>query len=258
MSAPEHFNVWNGVYPSFAAAPAVGPGFDGEMWRDRSLQAARDTLALIGSGQPLDYSLRQRNAFLPVLTASVLASQPRASILDFGGGLGTGYMVLANGIFDAAAKIDYAVIEVDSICRAGAALFTGTKGPLFQSELPAAGAHDIVLAASVMQYIEEWQSVVARLAAYGARHLLFADMFVGSFAGFVTLQAYYGSLIRHWFFNEHEFIAEVERYGYRLALRSTCDAKVLGKFGPLPMDNFAPEFRIPHTSHLLFQRVAAK
>jgi putative methyltransferase (TIGR04325 family) len=251
------FHVWNGVYPTFAAAKEVGPGFDGEIWRDRSLQAARDTLALVGSGQPLDYALRQRNALLPVLTASVLATQPRASILDFGGGLGTGFMVLADGIADAAAKIDYAVVEVDSICRAGNDLFAGKSGPKFLSELPAAGSYDIVLAASVMQYIEDWQNVVARLAGYGARYLLFADMFVGSFPGFVTLQTYYGSLIRHWFFNDREFIDAVERHGYRLALRSTADAKILGAYGPLPMDNLPPDRRVPHASHLLFQRASA-
>ncbi len=251
------FHVWDGVYPSFAAAKAVGPGFDGDIWRDRSLQAARETLALVGSGQPLDYSLRQRNALLPVLTASVLAAQPRVNILDFGGGLGTGYMVLANGIPDAGSKIDYAVIEVDSICRAGEAVFAGRNGPRFLSELPAKGGYDIVLAASVMQYIEEWQSVVARLAGYGASHLLFADMFVGGFQPYVTLQAYYGSSIRHWFFNSAAFIAEVERQGYRLALRATRDARILGQYGPLPMDNFPAELRIPHSSHLLFQRAGA-
>lgn len=251
------FHVWNGVYPSFAAAKAVGPGFDGDVWRDRSLQAARETLALVGSGEPLDYALRQRNALLPVLAASVLARQPRASILDFGGGLGTAYMVLANSIPDAAARIDYAVSEVDSICRAGEDLFAAKGGPQFLRELPAKGTYDIVLASSVMQYIDDWQGVVARLAQYNAPHLLFADMFVGSFPAFVTLQAYYGSLIPHWFFNGDEFIAEVERHGYRLALRATGDAKVLGKFGPLLMDNFSPDLRIPHTSHLLFQRNTA-
>jgi hypothetical protein len=71
------------------------------------------------------------------------------------------------------------------------------------------------------------------------------------------LQSYYGSSIRHWFFNSAIFVAEVERHGYRLALRSTCDAKILGQYGPLPMDNFPAELRLPHTTHLLFQRVGA-
>lgn len=257
MSAVSAFHVWNGVYQSFAAVEAVGPGFDGDIWRDRSVQKARETLALVGSDQPLDYALRQRNALLPVLAASGLAAQPRVSILDFGGGLGTGYMVLANGMPDAGRKIDYAVTEVDSICRAGEAVFAGRTGPKFLRELPADGGYDIVLAASVMQYIEDWQNVVARLAGYGARFLLFADMFVGNFRPFVTLQAYYGSAIRHWFFNGAAFIAEVERHGYRLALRATCDAKILGRYGPLPMDNFPPELRLPHTTHLLFQQAGA-
>ena len=124
-------------------------------------------------------------------------------------------------------------------------------------ELPANGVYDIVLAASVMQYIEDWQGSAARLAQYNAPYLLFADMFVGEFPSYMTLQAYYGSLVRHWMFNDYEFIAEVERHSYRLALRSTCDARVLGTFGPLPMDNFPPDKRIPHSSHLLFRRVVS-
>ncbi len=252
------FKVWEGVYASFADAPALGPGFDGLIWRDRSLQAAREALALVGTDQPLDYSLRQRNAILPVLTATVLNEQPRASILDFGGGLGTGFMVLSHAVPAAAAKVDYSVIEVDNICRAGTDLFAGKTGPSFRTDLPERSGFDIVQAASVMQYIEAWQSVVARLAHYGARYMLFSDMFVGGFQSYVTLQNYYGSRIRHWFFNDREFIADVERCGYELALRSFCDAKILGTYGPLAMENFAPELRIPHASHLLFRRQGAE
>lgn len=123
------FNVWGGVYPSFAVAKAVGPGFEGEIWCDRSMQAARDTLAAVGSRSALDYSLRQRIALLPVLTASVLSAQPSARSLDFGGGLGTGFMVLVNGIPGAAERVDYSVAEVDSICQAGEELFAAKQGP---------------------------------------------------------------------------------------------------------------------------------
>jgi hypothetical protein len=73
----------------------------------------------------------------------------------------------------------------------------------------------------------------------------------------VTLQYDHGSRICHWFFNAAEFIAEVERNGYALAVRTECDVKILGKHGPIPMDNFPPALRIPCSSHLLFSRIEA-
>ncbi len=248
------FNVWDGIYGSFAEAPSVGPGFDGSVWRDRSLQAAREALEQAQTGQPLDYALRQRNALLPTLAATILVEQPRVSILDFGGGLGTGFVVLASTLRQAAGRIDYSVVEVDSICRTGREIFAGGRGPAFHSTIPAETALDIVHAASVMQYIENWQSLVARLAAYCAPYLSLADVFIGEFKTYVTLQNYYGSRIRHWFFNADDFIDEVERNGYSLVLRSHCDARILGKYGALPMDNFPPELRLANTSNLLFRR----
>ncbi len=56
-----------------------------------------------------------------------------------------------------------AVIEADGICRAGRALFAGAKGPVFDSELPGAAPFDIVHAASVIQYIEDWRSLTRGL-----------------------------------------------------------------------------------------------
>lgn len=252
--APADFNVWEGVYASFAEAPAVGPGFDGPVWRERSIQAARQAAAQVQSRQPLDYALRQRNAVLPPLVATMLSGQNRVSILDFGGGLGTGYFVLTATMPEAIDRLDYSIIDVDGIVEAGRQLFDGKKGPTFQSELPGAARFDVVHASSVVQYIDDWRSLLACLARYNARFLSLADMFVGDFESFVTLQNYYGSKIRHWFLNAREFVAEVERNGYKLALRLDCDAKIAGRYGPLPMENFPSSLRLSNTGSFLFCR----
>jgi putative methyltransferase (TIGR04325 family) len=184
----------------------------------------------------------------------LLRESERVSVLDFGGGLGTGYMMLAATVPDARARADYRVVEVDSICRAGRALFAGKPGPVFLDELPSGGRFDLVHTASAIQYVGDWRAVVRRLASYQATHLAFSDIFVGSFESFVTLQNYYGSRIRHWFLNLGEFVGEVERTGYRLALKCDCNVKILDAHGPLPMDHFPAELRIPSSSHLLFCR----
>ncbi|HZC58217.1 MAG TPA: methyltransferase, TIGR04325 family [Xanthobacteraceae bacterium] len=257
MSADPNFRVWEGVYRSFAEAPAAGPGFDGPLWRDRSIAAARDTLALALAREPIDYALRQRNAILPTLTATLLCKQERVDILDFGGGLGTGYMVLVKTMPETVERVGYTVVDVESIAGACREIFTGKSGPAFRNALPEGLRFDIVHAASVLQYIEDWQGLIARLAGYGARFLSLADIFAGDFATYVTTQHYYASRIPHWFFNAAEFTAAVEKAGYKLALRSECDGKVLGQYGLLQMDNFPAALRIAHTSNFLFCRSAS-
>jgi putative methyltransferase (TIGR04325 family) len=189
-----------------------------------------------------------------VLTATLLDGQPRVQILDFGGGLGVGFVLLADALSNVANRVDYSIVEFDDTCRAGAELFTGKKGPLFHHTLPTSMTFDIVHAASVLQYVEDWQGMVARLAAYGARYLVMTDVYLGEFATYVTSQNHHTSRIPHWFWNSWEFISSVERHGYTLSVRTHCQLKVLGKDGPLPMDNFPPELRVMHGSNLLFSR----
>ena len=248
------FKVFEGVYASFEEAPGVGAGFAGPIWRERSLQAARNEADKLAKGETLDYGLRQRNAALPVVAAMLLSRQPRIKILDFGGGLGTAFMVLVKALGEDIARVDYRVVEVDSICNAGRELFAQRRGPTLESGLPDDGCFDIVTASSVLQYVDDWPDVVRRLAGYGAGYLVLGDIFIGDFASFVTLQNYYDSRIRHWFLNATELIGEIETRDYTLALRSPCDNCILGVHGPLPMSNFPPALRIPYATHLLFSR----
>jgi putative methyltransferase (TIGR04325 family) len=248
------FKVWEGVYASFREAPVGGRGFDGPIWRERSSSFAAQIMAQAERNEPLDSSLRQRYEFLPALTAMLLEDQPRVQILDFGGGLGIGFVLLTNALRSLADRVDYSIVEFADTCRAGNELFTGRKAPVFYDSLPDSMTLEIVHAASVLQYIEDWRGIVARLAAYGARYLVLTDVYIGEFATYVTSQNHHTSRIPHWFWNTQEFINEVEGHGYALAVRTHCQLKVLGKDGPLPMENFPPELRIAHGSNLLFSR----
>ena len=254
MTTDSTFNVWEGIYSSFAAAPASGSGFESDTWRDRSVQFARETLAKLRAGHPLDYSLRQRNAILPTLAAVLMTQQTRIDILDFGGGPGFGFMALSAAVPEAALRTNYYVVEIDQIGRAGEALFADCPGPVFRTKMPSGKRFDIVYSSSTVQYIEDWRENVRLMAASKPRFLVYSDVFAGAGPSFVTLQNYYGSRIRHWFFNMNEFVSEVESHGYVLGLRSTCEVQILGRHGPLPMDNFPEPYRLRNTLHLLFWR----
>src|SRR5262249_46787942 len=146
----------------------------------------------------------------------------------------------------------------EEIAMAGRELFNDAIRPTFCGTLPDSIRYDIVHSASAIQYIEDWPSLIRRLADYGAQYFSLADAFIGEFNTYATLQNYYGSKIPHWFLNAGDLIGEVERNGYTLALRTSCDAKVLGRYGPLPMQNFPPAFRLVQTSNLLFRRGARR
>ncbi len=255
MTESQEFNVWEGVYSSFAEADSTGPGFDGDIWRKRSIQAGREFLTQVERGKPLDYSLSQRNALLPVVAAMLLARQARVQILDFGGGPGYGLMVLMDAlVVNARSRIDYHVVDVKNICEAGKELFSDSEAPVFHSDLPSSSeaSFDLVHTSSTMQYIKDWRTMVGLLASYRAPYLVFEDVFVGAFPTYVTVQNYYGSRIPHWFFNFREFVDEVEKQGYDLLLRMPCHVKVLGKYGPLPMANFSGKYQLSNKSNLLF------
>ncbi|MFZ2080495.1 MAG: hypothetical protein WAV38_28375 [Xanthobacteraceae bacterium] len=131
-------------------------------------------------------------------------------------------------------------------------MFDGRQRPTFQSELPGAARFDIVRASSVIQYIDDWRSLLARLARYNARFLSLTDIFVGDFESFVTLQNYYGSKIRHWFLNIREFIAEVERNSYKLAAASRLRRQDSRSLRSVADGEFPSSLRLSNTSSFLF------
>ena len=253
MAESQEFNVWEGVYSSFAEANATGPGFDGAAWRERSIQAGREFLSQVERGKSLDYSLSQRNALLPVVTVMLLTRRNQVRILDFGGGPGYGLMALSAALGKVCRRIDYHVVDVENICEAGRELFADGEGPCFHRDLPpSTTSFDLVHTSSAMQYIEDWRAMVGLLASYRAPFLAFEDVFAGTFPNYVTIQNYYGSRIPHWFFNFDDFVSEVQRQGYDLLLRMPCNVKILGRHGPLPMDNFPEAYRLSSKSNLLF------
>mgnify|MGYP004191437995 FL=1 len=77
----------------------------------------------------------------------------------------------------------------------------------------------------------------------------------GDIPSFITTQAYYGKKIRSWFLNINEIIEAVQDLGYQLTYKSRYTHEIMGEVGPLPMENFSPEYRLNYGSHLMFERI---
>ena len=251
------FNIWEVVYSSFEEAEkdSAGNGFSGDVYNTRALSAATECLDSIKAGKTIPPFHKQRSNILPPVVAMMLDSKKNLNILDFGGGLGIGYMTLAESIPDYSKKIKYSVVELPDICDQGRKLHKGWGDVTFLRELPASGAYDLIHSASALQYVEDWKALLKKLASYNPEYILLSDVFAGGFSTYVTLQNYYGSKIKHWFFNVDEFISFFSSIGYTLTMKSYVNSRRLESDDILPMENFPEQFRLQQTLHLLFKKI---
>jgi putative methyltransferase (TIGR04325 family) len=237
--------VWEGVYAAFDEVPAAGPGFDGPVWTERSRAAVA---ALRSAPRTFD------EGFLAAIVARRLGAHGAATVLDVGGGLGTGYARLRGGLADPAG-LRVAVVETAAVCREGAALFAGDPHVSFHTDLPADLRPDVVHLGSSLQYLDDWRGLLGRLAAYGAAEFAFTDLTAVDIAPFVMSQRYFDSTIPVRFFRLADVVQALP--GYRWVGHTLFLATVAGRTGPLPLHHLPAAHRLPHTCNLLFVRSEA-
>jgi putative methyltransferase (TIGR04325 family) len=183
------------------------------------MQSSRDQASYqLTHGRPLERkTLFYRGSSLLAPLASVIQLyKKRLTVLDFGGGLGQGYLevrrVLANPT-----DIEYHIIENEKTCEEGRALFSEDPHVIFYSQLPKfLSTFDLVYLGSSLHYIDDWKATLSQLISYQPEHILIHDLPAGDFKTFATGQNYYESVIPCWFFNLDEVIQTLLGLGYKL------------------------------------------
>jgi len=248
------FNIWDGIYGTFqeAKAETLGLGFSGDIYLAKALAAANECFGYLQAKKPIPQFHKQRSNLLPPIAALVM--KERVSILDFGGGLGIGFMTLLESLPEAADKVSYTIVEVPEVCKAGEKLHGGEGGGVtYLSSIPILTTFDIVHAASSLQYVEKWKEWVSAITKVSPKYILLSDVFAGEFTPYVTLQNYYGSRIPHWFLNFDELSDTFDSCGYQLIMKSSVSSRRLNQFDTLPMNNFPEPLRLSESFHLLFK-----
>ena len=247
------FNIWDGIYGTFqeAKAETLGLGFSGDIYLAKALAAANECFGYLQAKKPIPQFHKQRSNLLPPIAALVM--KERVSILDFGGGLGIGFMTLLESLPEAVNRVTYAIVEVPAVCKAGEKLHGGGGGITYLSSIPLSTTFDIVHAASSLQYIENWKEWVSAITIVSPRYILLSDVFAGEITPYVTLQNYYGSKIPHWFLSLSELVHNFDAHGYQLIMKSSVSSRRLNQFDTLPMDNFPEHLRLYESLHLLFK-----
>ena len=236
--------IWEGIYPSLDAVPARNAAYDQDARVAEMVAQAERLLGEVRDGRkPFHW-----HETLTTLAGVVGAANGKVRVIDFGGGMGTGFIQLM-ATLPAGTGIRYDVIDLPGVCAAGRKLFAADPRIGFHEAVKDAPADaDIVYANSVLQYIADYAGQLRELAAVGAPWLLLARLASGDFASFATGQMNLpGQVVPHWFLNRGEVVKLLEQAGYRLASESLENHEY-------DVSNFPPSHRSGRMRHLLFKK----
>jgi putative methyltransferase (TIGR04325 family) len=235
---------WEGVYTHIRDVPRHGSGFDSDTWIHDTRRLTEAAAAERRNAGALSGVTNDR-ALLPLLAAAV-ARRGRLKVLDFGGGLGISFVYLA-AVASQLEELEYHIVERAPLCEEGARLFAGDKRVRFHQTLPRSVTDlDIVYLDSALQYVEDYQELLASLCALSPRYFLFARCCVGNIPTYATAQTTLtGSSIPWWFINVDEFRSTMESLGYELLFMGHSSTE-------LNQWNFKEEFRLGTARNLLF------
>ncbi len=169
---------FSGPYPSWAAARTASRGYDDDAILTRMVEATR-AVAAGRAAFERDTVLFTGPQHDPLLAAELAALASRRPaplrVLDFGGALGSTWWQ-HRALFATLPPIEWHVVEQPAVAARGRAEFA-RPGLAFHDSLASAlpaGPPDLVLAASVLQYLESPWTTLAELAALPAATWLVA------------------------------------------------------------------------------------
>lgn len=242
---------WEGVYKHYRDVPASGVGYKNAAVVSAMLDHTRKIKEDLATGSGLVEVCGEDNLLFPLLGAAASTGQP-LKILDFGGGLGEGYLCLKAAM---AGPVEYHIVELERTCVDGRRLFEGAGDIFFHDTTPQGLEKvDIVHINSALQYIEDYRGLLKRLADYRPRYILLVRLSAGDFPTFATVQRNFkGMRIPHWFFNIKEITQILAAQGYRLVYKKPAARSY-------SQDSLPPEYRLSggRMSNLLFSRASGQ
>jgi putative methyltransferase (TIGR04325 family) len=242
--------IWEGIYNRYEDVPSKGAGFDGEEWISRTRQSTAGALeSLSRKLNGIPYDIPSYHSLFSLTVALLSQHRERLRVLDFGGGMGLALANLLRSLSEPPKlPIDYLVIDNERSCRDGASLYSQMGSVQFSSTLPSSLEVDIILLSGVLQFVEDYRSILKSLAAYRAPYWLFTFVPTGDIPTFASGQQNVpGSTIPVWFFNLDELLEIMRSLGYQLIFKAPLERK-------FDMGNFPPTHRLPQQCNLLFHR----
>ncbi|HWI83123.1 methyltransferase, TIGR04325 family [Ramlibacter sp.] len=166
---------FEGPYASWSAAAARSSGYDAAAILDKVLAAVlavKRGEAVFERDSVLFHSLEYSWPVATALMAAAARAGGQLNVLDYGGSLGSTYFQYRR-LHAPLASVRWNVVEQEHFVRSGRQLEDGTlrfyetTGDCLRENVP-----NVVLASSVLQYLQQPAEVISELASAGATYLI--------------------------------------------------------------------------------------
>lgn len=208
---------FDGPYSNWKAALLQSSGYDEAAILERVTAATREVLAGTAAFERdgvaftrMDYPI----GLMAGLLRAALVSQPMLRVWDLGGGLGGTYRQ-CRALFPDELRLAWTVIEQPHYAQVGKLEFS-TQELGFSDQFPrSCEPNDVIVAASVLQYLPAPRSMLSQLFDLKARYVLIdrTPFFAGDSDRLYIQRAprtLHSTSYPCWIFSEREFLRHVE------------------------------------------------
>ena len=241
--------TWEGTFKTFSDVPIKGGAFTEATWIEGAKKNAEYFLQ--GKNRRKLRGEPQVNPTpngISYLVSTLLSVQEKVVVLDFGGSIGSGFVLLRDCL-TSTERVDYNIVETPAICAAGTEFFRAESGIRFFSsmqEFPAAQV-DLVYVNSALQYIEDLDSLLEQFTRLKPKLIFFERLVIGEIETYVSKQINMpGTEVPHRFLSLTDFEKKMTSLGYQLISHT-------GSGQNLPQSNFAKEHQIHFSRNLIFR-----
>jgi putative methyltransferase (TIGR04325 family) len=245
-------NLWEGVYKSFSEAGGDYDAFDSEIWITKQKSRIVEGLEKHSSA-----TFASKDYPLPLVVSMALAEKGSLEILDFGGGMGLQYLEMIAKVPEAEHSVRYHIVDGAASIHNRPKEMDQFKNLHFSSDLPdVIGKMDIVHIGSTLQYIENWQGLLADInTRYQPQYFVFSDLLAGDVPTFVSHQIFYDKRIPHLFINLSEFISFIrEKVGMSMLFQTKFIRAILNQEDIFPNQSLPKSHRIDRPYNLIFSK----
>ncbi|EKD71001.1 MAG: hypothetical protein ACD_46C00301G0009 [uncultured bacterium] len=237
-------SVWVGVYERFEEVNGDQAIFEDKIWIKNQKEKILAKYNNLNKNNFMSEAAIANDYSLPLVVAMLLTSQPKVSVLDFGGGMGYEYLDVIAKVPMASQDLMYCVIDNQVTLSHLPSEITAMKNLSFCTNLNTVNStFDIVHVGSVLQYIDDWQNILHQLALISkAKFFVFCDLLAGNIPSFVTQQNYYGKKTPLRFLNNQEFAKYMQTLGYHILYKTS--------YNPRQALGYYPNTGLPETHRI--------
>lgn len=151
----------------------------------------------------------------------VVIEGPYTNIVDFGGSLGSAYIVLKDST---ERSFTYTVVETKEVCEAGRRFIDDKNITFVESvEDVTAGHCEVVYIRTALQYAKDWQTTFKSLCSLRPKIIVLEHLTAGKIKTFQGVQNYYDHKVPYWFIGIDDLESLARKCGYETHLLEPCD-----------------------------------